>query len=100
MERTENQIHAAARELQRKMDAHWIPSTILVVKVTVSEDLAHIIIQAQTPDGDELERNEQPANTGAWELYRQAKLTAAYGMLEENRRYLAEAKRTADSLDA
>ncbi|WPM94358.1 hypothetical protein VG1_CDS0034 [Arthrobacter phage Cupello] len=100
MERTENQIHAAARELQRKMDGHWTPRSILQTRVTVSPDLSKIVIEALDPAGDVLERNEQDPNTGAWELYKQGKLTAAHGMLESNRRYLAEAKRVADSLDA
>ena len=95
MERTDRQIHAAARELQRKMEAHWIPRTILEVKVTVAPDLSKIIIEAREPDGEVLERSEQDPHTGAWELYRQAKLTAARGMLESSRRFQEEARKVA-----
>ena len=95
MERTENQIHAAARELQRKMNAHWIPRTILEIRATVAPDLSKIIVQALEPDGEELHRSEHDPNTGAWELYRQAKLTAARGMLESSRRFQEQARAAA-----
>ena len=95
MERTENQIHAAARELQRKMDGHWTPRSILEIRVTVAEDLAKIRIEALDPAGDVLASSEQDPHTGAWELYRQGKITAANGMLESSRRFQEEARRVA-----
>ena len=100
MERTERQIHAAARELQRKLEAHWTPKSILSMETTVAPDLSKIIVRALDPDGDELHRAELDPNAGAWDLYRDGKLAAAHGMLESSRRFQAAAREHAERVAA
>lgn len=99
MERTDRQIHAAARELQRKLADHWTPKSILLMEVTVAPDLSKIIIEALDPERDLLHRTEADPHTGAWELYRLGKLAAAYGMLEVSRRFQAQAREVAAALE-
>ncbi|AYN57508.1 hypothetical protein PBI_CORAL_33 [Arthrobacter phage Coral] len=93
-ERTDRQVLAAVRELQRKLDNWWTKPNaraLLTITAAPSADLAEIIITVTATDsGATLQERRLDRNAKAWDLYRAGKTAASIAVSDAIGRYLEE----------